>query len=80
MLSNMVSLILPASYLKYFKTFQFKYTLGEQDFSDAHNQFVIQSSLTRNLGVLFADVRDEIVVAFEDALSLQGKPGGTLSI
>lgn len=46
---------------------------------DTYHANVVRTSMTRNLGVLFPEVRDEIIVAFEDVLPVQGK-GSPLSV
>lgn len=40
---------------------------------DPYHAGVVRTSMTRNLSALFPEVRDEIVVAFDDLLPLQGK-------
>ncbi|KAJ7204783.1 cytochrome P450 [Mycena pura] len=45
-----------------------EHTLGHDQFHDAYQIGVIRSALTRNIGVCFPDVRDEVVAAFKDLL------------
>ncbi|KAJ7507426.1 cytochrome P450 [Mycena galericulata] len=40
---------------------------------DPYHAGVVRTSMTRNLGVLFPEVREEIILAFEDLLPVQGK-------
>jgi hypothetical protein len=40
---------------------------------DTYHANVVRTSMTRNLSVLFPEIRDEIVVAFDDVLPTQGK-------
>ncbi|KAJ7873317.1 cytochrome P450 [Mycena olivaceomarginata] len=49
------------------------YTMGWGIVKDTYHANVVRTSMTRNLGVLFPEVRDEIVVAFDDVLPIQGK-------
>ncbi|KAJ7081018.1 cytochrome P450 [Mycena epipterygia] len=54
------------------ETLQTDYTMGVDLRIHPTHVGVIRSAMTRNLGRRFADVRDEIISAFEDALSLKG--------
>ncbi|KAI0059479.1 cytochrome P450 [Artomyces pyxidatus] len=47
---------------------QIKYTLGEEFEKDSYHIPLVRTQLTRNLGVLFDDMRDELVAAFEDMI------------
>ncbi|KAF8844225.1 cytochrome P450 [Paxillus ammoniavirescens] len=49
-----------------------EYTLGHDVHHNPYHVATIRSQLTRNLGILFPDIRDEIVTAFEESLDLQG--------
>ncbi|KAJ7477066.1 cytochrome P450 [Mycena galericulata] len=49
------------------------YTAGWGIEKDPYHAGVVRTSMTRNLGVLFPEVREEIILAFEDLLPVQGK-------
>ncbi|EIW87323.1 cytochrome P450 [Coniophora puteana RWD-64-598 SS2] len=49
-----------------------EYTLGPRIHHDPFHIPIIRSQLTRSLGVLCTDIRDEIVTAFNDELPLKG--------
>ncbi|KAF9236822.1 cytochrome P450 [Melanogaster broomeanus] len=49
-----------------------KYMLGDLVHRNPYHVPIIRSQLTRNLGVLNPDMRDEIVIAFEETLNLKG--------
>ncbi|KAJ7065402.1 cytochrome P450 [Mycena amicta] len=51
---------------------QTRYTLGRGIERDSYHPVVIRTSLSRNVGSRFPDVRDEIVCCFADLLPLQG--------
>ncbi|KAF7309424.1 Cytochrome P450 [Mycena indigotica] len=51
---------------------QTRYTLGRGIERDPYHPVVIRTSLSRNVGSRFPDVRDEIVCSFADLLVLQG--------
>ena len=51
---------------------QVEYTLGPPIHYDPFHIPIIRSQLTRNLGNLYTDIRDEIVTAFSDELPLKG--------
>ncbi|KAI0066399.1 cytochrome P450 [Artomyces pyxidatus] len=51
-----------------YRMLQLKYTMGKELEEDAYHISVIRSQLTRNLGVLFDNMRDELVAAFEDMI------------
>ncbi|KAJ6624416.1 cytochrome P450 [Mycena sp. CBHHK59/15] len=55
-------------------------TLGRAIGENPYHQITIRTSLTRNLHRCFPDVRDEIVCAFDDVLSLQGNEWKTLPV
>jgi hypothetical protein len=50
---------------------QTRFTLGPEVVDDPYHLPVIRSQLTRNLGVVFPDLRDEIVSSFEDIIPSQ---------
>ncbi|KAJ7780167.1 cytochrome P450 [Mycena maculata] len=52
---------------------QTRYTLGRGIERDPYHPTVIRTSLSRNVGNRFPDVRDEIVCAFSELLPLQGE-------
>ncbi|KAF9233509.1 cytochrome P450 [Melanogaster broomeanus] len=49
-----------------------EYTLGYAIHHNPYHFSIIRLQLTRNLGILYTDIRDEIVAAFDDTLDLQG--------
>ncbi|KIJ12301.1 hypothetical protein PAXINDRAFT_14916 [Paxillus involutus ATCC 200175] len=49
-----------------------EYTLGHSVHHNPYHFSIIRSQLTRNLGILYPDIRDEIVTAFEETLDLRG--------
>ncbi|KIJ13842.1 hypothetical protein PAXINDRAFT_80222 [Paxillus involutus ATCC 200175] len=49
-----------------------EYTLGHDVHHNPYHVAIIRSQLTRNLGILYTDLRDEIVTAFEEILDLRG--------
>jgi hypothetical protein len=52
---------------------QTRYTLGRGCERDPYHPAVIRTSLTRNVGHRFPDVRDEIVCSFANLIPLQGE-------
>ncbi|KIJ66616.1 hypothetical protein HYDPIDRAFT_109704 [Hydnomerulius pinastri MD-312] len=48
-----------------------EYTLGPEIHHNPYHIPIIRSQLTRNLGVLFTDIRDEIATAFDETLDLK---------
>ncbi|KAJ7441718.1 cytochrome P450 [Mycena latifolia] len=54
-------------------TMQTEYTMGPEITRNPYHVFAIRGSLTRNLARCFPQVRDEIVHAFDDILSLEGE-------
>ncbi|KAJ6567199.1 cytochrome P450 [Mycena vulgaris] len=67
----------PESELSFYKSIneflQTGYTMGWGIEKDPYHAGVVRTSMTRNLGTLFPEVRDEIVAAFDDLLPLHGK-------
>ncbi|KAK7061429.1 cytochrome P450 [Favolaschia claudopus] len=67
----------PESELSFYQSIneflQTGYTMGWGIVNDPYHADVVKSSMTRNLGVLFPEVRDEIIVAFDDVLPLHDK-------
>ncbi|KIJ13839.1 hypothetical protein PAXINDRAFT_80343 [Paxillus involutus ATCC 200175] len=53
-------------------TMNLEYTLGQDAHHNPYHIVIIGSQLTRNLGILYPDIIDEIVTAFEEILGLQG--------
>ncbi|KAI0059476.1 hypothetical protein BV25DRAFT_1840322 [Artomyces pyxidatus] len=53
------------------RSLQVKYTLGEEFETDTYHIPIIRAQLTRNIGVLFDDMRDELVAAFDDMIPAQ---------
>jgi hypothetical protein len=54
-----------------------RYTLGPEIETNHYHVAIVRSQLTRNLSVLFDDIRDEISCAFDDVIS--AKAGGSVS-
>jgi hypothetical protein len=54
---------------------QLRYTTGPEVVDNPYHVAVVRSQLTRNLQVLYADIRDEIVTSFDDVLDLRGDGG-----
>ncbi|KAJ6457419.1 cytochrome P450 [Mycena vitilis] len=52
---------------------QTRYTLGRGCERDPYHPAVIRTSLTRNVGQRFPDVRDEIACSFSDLIPVQGE-------
>ncbi|KAJ6557762.1 cytochrome P450 [Mycena capillaripes] len=55
------------------ETLQVTYMMGAEIKEDPWHHHTVQTTLTRNLGRCFPDVRDEIVCAFDDVLSLENQ-------
>ncbi|KAF8844235.1 cytochrome P450 [Paxillus ammoniavirescens] len=53
-------------------TMNLEYTLGHDTFRNPYHVPIVRSQLTRNLGILCPDIRDEIINAFEETLGLRG--------
>jgi cytochrome P450 len=53
------------------EAFQSRYTIGPAIAQNPFHVTIIRNILTRNLGVRFADIQDEVVVAFDDNIPLQ---------
>ncbi|KAJ6612093.1 cytochrome P450 [Mycena sp. CBHHK59/15] len=51
---------------------QVDYTMGPEISANPYHAHTIRTSLTRNLGRCFPEVRDEIVCSFDDVLALNG--------
>ncbi|KIK80434.1 hypothetical protein PAXRUDRAFT_833529 [Paxillus rubicundulus Ve08.2h10] len=49
-----------------------EYTLGHDVHHNPYHAAIIRSQLTGNLGILYPDIRHEIVTAFEEILDLRG--------
>ena len=58
--------------------FNAKYTFGEQMARDHYHANIIQTQLTRSLTTKFADVCEEIDLAFRDQIPKPDKEGGEL--
>ncbi|KAI6159221.1 cytochrome P450 [Pisolithus thermaeus] len=50
---------------------QVQYTMSPAILQDLYHNSILRSQLTRNLGAVYADVRNELVVAFEETLDLK---------
>ncbi|KIK77776.1 hypothetical protein PAXRUDRAFT_834874 [Paxillus rubicundulus Ve08.2h10] len=48
------------------------YMWGRDIFYNPYHIAIVRSQLTRNLGILYPDIRDEIFTAFEETLDLRG--------
>jgi len=51
---------------------QTKYTMGPELLQNLYHVEVIRSHLTRSLGSLYPEIRDEVSVAFDEVLDLRG--------
>ncbi|KIJ13827.1 hypothetical protein PAXINDRAFT_13375 [Paxillus involutus ATCC 200175] len=49
-----------------------EYMVGHDVYHNTYHVPIIRSQLTRSLGILYPEIRDEIVTAFEETLDLQG--------
>ncbi|KAF8833481.1 cytochrome P450 [Paxillus ammoniavirescens] len=49
-----------------------KYLFGHDVYHNPYHLPILRSRLIRNLGILYPDIRDEIVMAFEETLDLRG--------
>ncbi|KIK25892.1 hypothetical protein PISMIDRAFT_96212, partial [Pisolithus microcarpus 441] len=50
---------------------QVQYTLSPAILHDMYHNSILRSQLTRNLGAVYPDIRNELVVAFEETLDLK---------
>jgi hypothetical protein len=57
-----------------------EYTVGHDTYHNTYHVPILRSQLTRNLGILYPDIRDEIVTAFDEILDLRcnGEPGSVV--
>lgn len=51
---------------------QADYTLGREVLQNPYHVSILRSQLTRSLGVLYPEIRDEIITTFDDVLDLKG--------
>ncbi|KAF9233835.1 cytochrome P450 [Melanogaster broomeanus] len=51
--------------------FKIEYTLGHQIYHNPYHNVVLRSRLTRNIGILYPEIRDEVVTALEETLNLK---------
>lgn len=49
-----------------------QYTIGREVFHHPYHASVVRLQLTRNLGTLYTEMRDEISTAFDQVLDLKG--------
>ncbi|KAF9235144.1 cytochrome P450 [Melanogaster broomeanus] len=49
-----------------------QYILGPEMFRNSYHYPIVRSRLTRSLGTLYPDLRDEVITAFEEILDLKG--------
>ena len=54
---------------------QAKYTLGKEIAADPYHTHVLSAQLTRNLHVMFPDIHDEVVSAFQDFIPSTSEDG-----
>ena len=52
--------------------FNTRYTLGDEVHDTPYQNAVVRSQLTRNIGKIYSEIRDEVVTAFDQALDLRG--------
>ena len=52
-----------------------RYTLGDEVHDKPYHIAVIRSQLTRNIGRMYPEIRDEVVIAFDEVLDLRGYGG-----
>ncbi|KAJ6578740.1 cytochrome P450 [Mycena vulgaris] len=74
----------PASVLSFYEGVgegvQAHYTMGHQLLTNPYHQLTVRTSLTRNLGRRFPEVKDEIECAFDEVLALQGADWKVVSV
>ncbi|KAF8549787.1 cytochrome P450, partial [Imleria badia] len=51
---------------------QIEYTMGPEVHHNSYHIPIVRSQLTRNIGALYPEIRDEIITAFDDVLDLKG--------
>jgi hypothetical protein len=54
------------------KQFNSRYTLGDEVHDNPYHIAVIRSQLTRNIGKVYPEIRDEVVTSFDEILDLRG--------
>jgi hypothetical protein len=52
--------------------FNTRYTLGDEVHDIPYHAAVIRSQLTRNIGKVYPEIRDEVVTSFDEVLDLRG--------
>jgi hypothetical protein len=57
---------------------QLEYTIGHEQHYDPYQIVVVRNAMTRNIGVCFPDIRNELVAAFEDLVP--ATTGGKLTV
>ncbi|KAI6043533.1 cytochrome P450 [Pisolithus marmoratus] len=62
------------------KNLQVEYTLTPAVFHDRYHTPVLRSQLARNMGAIYPDIRNELVVAFDEALDLKGNVDQTAEL
>jgi hypothetical protein len=55
--------------------FNSRYTLGDEVHDIPYQIAVVRSQLTRNIGKMYPEIRDEVVTAFDEVLDLRGYGG-----
>ena len=54
------------------KQFNSRYTMGDEVHDIPYHIAVVRSQLTRNIGKMYPEIRDEVVTAFDEVLDLRG--------
>ena len=66
------ALVLSDEHLFPLQTVQMQYTVGREVFHNPYHATVVRLQLTRNLGTLYSEMRDEIVTTFDEVLDVRG--------
>ena len=61
--------------LHHLQQIQVEHTLGPEVHYNPYHVAVVRSHLTRNLEVLYSEIRDEIITSFAEVLDLRGNGG-----
>ena len=62
----------PRSQRSFGQDFNFEFTMGPEYHNDPYHIPVMRSQFPRKIGVLYPELRDEIITAFDDNLNLNG--------
>ncbi|KAF9233836.1 cytochrome P450 [Melanogaster broomeanus] len=57
------------------ESLKIEYTLGHQVYHNPYHNAILRSRLTRNIGILCPEIRDEVVTALEETLNLKDNEG-----